>query len=105
MAEHEAKKNLKAAARKADQKLKEGNGVTMGGIRAIPDVRREVEGYITQLESIIPTLSSDPTAGDFTPTTFNPESVHGGHDTDRTNPTKYVYVWRDLVACTTHVYQ
>ena len=92
VAEHEAKKNQKAAARKADQKLKEGNGVTMGGIRAIPDVRREVEGYITQLKSIIPTLSSDPTAGGFTPTTFNPESVHDGHDTARTNPTKYVYV-------------
>jgi hypothetical protein len=28
----------------------------MGGIRAIPDVRKEVEGYISHLKSIIPTL-------------------------------------------------
>ena len=89
VADYEAKKNQKAAARKAEQKLKENIGITMGGIRAIPDVRREVEGYITQLKSMIPTLSSDPTAGGFTTKTVNSESIHVGPNTD---PSKFVYV-------------
>ena len=91
VAEHESKKNSKQAAKKAATKLVDNNGITIGGIRAIPDVRQEVEGYITQLKSLIPSLSSDPTAGGF-------DAAHrtgghlGGHAAGAGDTTQYVYV-------------
>ena len=93
VAEHEAKKQRKAAAKKAEQQLKlSGVDFSMAGIRALPDVRKEVEGYITQLKSIIPTLSSDPTASGFSSKTFQPESVLHGGGSNKTPAKKYIYV-------------
>ena len=96
VAEHEAKKAQKAAAKLAKQQQKQGDVVTMSGIRALPDVRREVEDYITRLKAIVPTISTDPTAGGFSSTTFQPEGVHvGGNVGSTVQPQpkqKYVYV-------------
>ena len=63
VAEHEAKKARKAAAKLAEQQLGQGGDLTIGGIRALPGVRREVEEYIAKLRGLAPTLASDPTAG------------------------------------------
>ena len=91
VAEHEAKKQRKAAAKKSDLLMRQpGTNMTMSGIRALPGVREEVEGYITQLKAMIPTLSSDPTASGYSAATFQPESVHAV--VDRTPASKYVYV-------------
>jgi hypothetical protein len=91
VAEHEAKKARKAAAKRVENS-KHSSGVTIGGIRALPEVRKEVEGYITQLKSMLPTLASDPTATGFSGTTFQPESVHFPGNADNPPKEKFVYV-------------
>ena len=91
VAEHEAKKQRKAAAKKAEEQLKKsGAEFSMPGIRALPGVRAEVEGYITQLKAMIPTLSSDPTASGFSSSTFQPAGVLQAGD--RAPEKKYIYV-------------
>ena len=94
VADYESKKNRKAAEKRAKSNA---TGLTMGGIRAIPDVRKEVEGYISHLKSIIPTLSSDPTAGGFDTSTFQPGSINSSSGAaaaaaGNTDTTRYVYV-------------
>ena len=73
VAEHEAKKASKAAAKLLQQQQNTGDGLVMAGIRTIPDVRQEVEQYIAQLKAMAPTLSADPTATGFHPSTFQPD--------------------------------
>ena len=96
VAEHEAKKARKAASKLAQQQQNQGGGMTMGGIRALPDVRQEVEEYIMRLKAIVPTLASDPTAVGFTSSTFQPEGVHSGSRAQTSENTKskkkYIYV-------------
>ena len=92
VADHDARKQRKAAAKLAE-KQKQSSNVTMGGIRAIPDVRREVEDYISQLRKTTPTLSSDPTAGGFAVSAFQPAGVYGGGvQATPGNNQKYIYV-------------
>lgn len=97
VAEMENRKARKDAERLAKQHSKQDLGVTMGGIRALPEVRKEVEEYITQLRSIVPSLSSDPTAGGFNTATFQPGTVHSNLEQVPENKTpvrnsRYVYV-------------
>jgi hypothetical protein len=97
VAEMEAKKARKTAEKLAKQQSKQDFGLTMGGIRSLPDVRKEVEEYITQLRAVVPPLSSDPTAGGFNPNTFQPGTVHRNLELVAENRTpisksRYVYV-------------
>ena len=95
VSEHEAKKQKKAADKRAKLQLQQSDGLTIGGIRSLPDVRQEVEGYISRLQSIVPSLASDPTAGGFGSSTFQPEGVYAGNVRnsfpEKTNK-NYVYV-------------
>ena len=98
VAEYEAKKARKAAAKLAEQQKKIGDDLQMSGIRSLPDVRLEVEEYMTRLKAAAPTLASDPTATGYTSNTFQPEGVLvRGHSVDKsqalsTPKQKYVYV-------------
>ena len=75
VAEYEARKARQTAAKASEIQKDMNDGLLMAGIRALPDVRKEVEDYMTRLKSATPTLSSDPTATGFTSTTFQPEGV------------------------------
>ena len=56
-------------------------------------MRREVEDYISQLRKTTPTLSSDPTAGGFAVSAFQPAGVYGGGvQATPGNNQKYIYV-------------
>ena len=88
VSEHEAKKARKAAAKLV--KAQNNDGLTIGGIRSLPDVRQEVETYISRLKSMVPSLASDPTAAHFGSATFQPEGVYAG-DSETKND-EYIYV-------------
>ena len=90
--EHEANKARKAAEKLAKQQLQ--GDVTMGGIRALPGIRQEVEDYITSLKAAAPTLSADPTAVGFATTpVIQPAGVYAGQALSSVSPgTKFVYV-------------
>ena len=68
----------------------------MTGIRSLPDVRREVEEYITRLKSMVPPLSSDPTAGGFH-TAMSHDAAHvnfapSAVDKTPVSTSRYIYV-------------
>ena len=94
ISEHEAKKQRKAAAKLPPTNQVEG--ITIGGIRTLPDVRQEVEGYISKLKALVPSLATDPTATGFSRSTFQPAGVLGGapHGMKQKSEmkSKYVYV-------------
>ena len=90
ISEHEAKKQRKAAAKLPHKQVE---GITIGGIRTLPDMRHEVEDYISKLKALVPSLSTAPTATGFSQSTFQPAGVHGGAPKQKSEIKKnYVYV-------------
>ena len=87
VAEHKAKTARKAASKKSKQQPIPGD-ITMGGIRALPGVRGEVDQYIRKLKSAAPTLASDPTAVGFMATpAFQPDKAYVRGTSDSNSPT------------------
>ena len=94
VSEHQAKKQRKSAGQRQAQQQGLGSGLTMPGIRSLPEVRQEVEDYISKLKSIVPTLASDPTASGFNSSTFQPDGVYSSsnHAQKPEAECNYVYV-------------
>ena len=62
MAEHEARRQRRAADKKAKQKA-ESSSLTIDNIRKIPDVQQQALELMNKLQNMIPSLAADPTAG------------------------------------------
>ena len=67
VAEHEARRQRRAAAKKSEQKAESAN-LTIDGIRKLPDVQQQALDLMNKLQNMIPSLAADPTAGGNIPT-------------------------------------
>ena len=97
VAEHEARQQRRAAKKLVQRQEQQQHlaGLSMEGIRSVPDLRLEVEDYIHRLQDLAPTLASDATATGITTKTVQPAGFakKGSSSASATpNTLKYVYV-------------
>ena len=62
VAEHEARRQSRAADKRNKQR-EESSNLTIDGIRKLPDVRQKALKLMSELQGIIPSLAADPDAG------------------------------------------
>ena len=95
VAEHEARRQQRAAVKKARQQQDQMSSLTIDGIRQLPDVQRQALELMTKLQGMIPSLAPDPSAASGKQVTNPPGSKASFQSgPSRLNPpiSKYVYV-------------
>ena len=75
VAGHEVRRQRRAAAKLTKQQQEQAAGLSMAGIRRMPDVQGEVLEMMTKLQEMIPTLAKESSANVGSGVTFQPEGV------------------------------
>ena len=93
VAEHEARRQLRAAQKLTKNRKELSSGLTINGIREVPEVQQQALDLMSQLQNMIPSLSKDPSAHLDTGSSFQPAGVQTGQGRRETPAAaKYVYV-------------
>jgi hypothetical protein len=98
VAEHEARRQRRAADKRAKLQQETVSNLTINGIRQLPDVQKQALDLMTKLQEMIPSLAKDPSAVAGHGITPQPGVLHNNgvvlpqHNGSKNIGSKYVYV-------------